>query len=640
LLFSIVCGGVSACNRDDGDNRIGEARSAIMISAPAALRPLAPDSRASDQFGVGLGVSGSTAVICANDSVTAVAGGAFVFQKSGDTWSQVAKLAVPDDSRPVDWCENATISGGRIAVTSLSGDGTGNGGGVYTFVGSGSTWTFEDRIPQPEIEFGQSLALSGDTLVASNFGKAWVYTRASGDWANQATLETSMPNGADVGEFGWAVALDGDRVAVGAPYEDVGGVLDAGAVYVFERTGSTWSAPTRLVAPDPMISDNLGTSLALQGDTLVAGAFFNAGGGSPAPFRSGRVFVFVRQGSTWQSQSFTGLDRTAGQTVAIDGRRIIYGSSGEVSSSIGAVHILERTNGVWAEVQDLKSGLTIDTDFGWKVGLMPDGLIAGAPTFFGVPGQLGTTVRIPGTAYAYGLNRLLKENAATCASSSECESAFCVDGVCCATACGGGAQSDCQACSRAAGGTQDGMCTALEASMAGTVTCRPSAGPCDVAEVCASSSTSCPIDSYALDGTSCDDGMVCNGVSTCQGGACHAGPPPSCPDDDDPCTTAGCTELHGCTQIVVPNCVPPVPDAGPVDAGSANSGVGGDQGMGGAGIGGASGAAGAAGTGGGVMLGNGGCNCAAGGTAPRSTLIGGLAVLGVLWTARRRSRRR
>ena len=317
----------------------------------------------------------------------------------------------------------------------------------------------------------------------------------------------------------------------------------------------------------------------------------------------------------------------------------------EGNGNFGAVHILERMSGVWGEVQDLRAPASqIFLEFGNAVGLAADGLIVGAPSSFGMPGPFGTTIGVPGSAYAYGLNRLLKENAEACASNAECDSGFCVDGVCCATACGGGVQNDCQACSRAAGGTQDGTCAPLAANVAGSVTCRPVAGSCDVAEVCVSGSTSCPGDSSALDGTSCDDGLVCNGASTCQAGACQAGTPLDCPDDGDPCTTAACAEPGGCTQIAVPNCVPAPDagsDAGALDAGSGNSDASGDPGTGGAGIAGAPGAGGAAGTGGAVMLGNSGCNCAAAGTAPRPTLLSAsLVVLGLLWRARRRNRRR
>jgi hypothetical protein len=64
-----------------------------------------------------------------------------------------------------------------------------------------------------------------------------------------------------------------------------------------------------------------------------------------------------------------------------------------------------------------------------------------------------------------------------------------------------------------------------------------------------------------MDGTTCDDGRICDGVSTCQQGNCVTSAAPVCPDDNDPCTTAACVEPTGCRQVAVPNCPPPA-DAG------------------------------------------------------------------------------
>ncbi|WP_257461634.1 PA14 domain-containing protein [Archangium lipolyticum] len=87
-----------------------------------------------------------------------------------------------------------------------------------------------------------------------------------------------------------------------------------------------------------------------------------------------------------------------------------------------------------------------------------------------------------------------------CTTSAQCQSGFCVDGVCCNSACGDGSPNDCQACSRLAGAASDGVCGAVNA---GTI-CRPSRGFCDVAETCDGVSTVCTAtDTLAANGTSC-----------------------------------------------------------------------------------------------------------------------------------------
>ena len=461
LSFMIAGGSGAACNGDDGDNQIAaETRSAITISAPVGLKPRAPDSVAGDQFGWSLSVSGNTAVISANTSVQGIAGGVFVFQKANDAWSQVAKLAIPDDSPATDWGYVVATDGARIAVTSLSGDGTGSSGGIYTFVGSGSSWTFEERIPPPQSDFAEKLAVSGDTLVASNVGQVWVYVRSNGHWTAQSLRRRDRRRSLS------AMELRSTEIAWRSARRSKTSTACSKRARFTSSIASHRRGRHPRVSPRPIPwCPTISVRRWRSRETRSAGAFFNAGGGSPAPFRNGRTLVFVKQGSAWQSISFPGLDSTAGESVAMSGRRIVFGSQGEVSDTIGAVHILERTNGVWAEAQNLKSTSTLDIDFGWRLGLMPDGLIVGCPTF----SQNVAGNPTPGTAYAYGLNRLLGETGDACASSTDCETGFCADGVCCATACGGGVTNDCQACSLAAGGTQNGVCTAISATAAGTV---------------------------------------------------------------------------------------------------------------------------------------------------------------------------
>jgi hypothetical protein len=107
-------------------------------------------------------------------------------------------------------------------------------------------------------------------------------------------------------------------------------------------------------------------------------------------------------------------------------------------------------------------------------------------------------------------------NGFTCNTDAQCQSGFCVDGVCCNSACGGGLSNDCQACSRLAGATNDGSCGPVRA---GTI-CRPSRGFCDVAETCDGTSTACnATDSVVANGTSCGINS-----SACSNGDCRTIP--------------------------------------------------------------------------------------------------------------------
>ncbi len=83
--------------------------------------------------------------------------------------------------------------------------------------------------------------------------------------------------------------------------------------------------------------------------------------------------------------------------------------------------------------------------------------------------------------------------------------------------------------------------------------CRPSVGPCDPADRCSPASVDCPLDLIARDGAPCDDGLICNGQSTCQSGECQDGPVPVCTSNSI-CEIGRCVEPAGCQFEQVPNC--------------------------------------------------------------------------------------
>ena len=140
------------------------------------------------------------------------------------------------------------------------------------------------------------------------------------------------------------------------------------------------------------------------------------------------------------------------------------------------------------------------------------------------------------TKKVYG--RLISRNkfvgGVPCNNGADCESGYCVDGVCCNTACGGGSSVDCQACSIATGVANDGTCSAVKF---GSV-CRKAVESCDLAESCDGLSLSCPADVFAADGTSCDNGKCKNGKceKTPDAGLQSSPPPRGCA-----CTVSGTT---------------------------------------------------------------------------------------------------
>jgi FG-GAP repeat len=181
-------------------------------------------------------------------------------------------------------------------------------GAAYVFTRSGSTWSQQAYLkasnPGSFDVFGSSVAVSGDTVVVGaggensaasgvngnqadnskgDAGAAYVFTRNGSTWSQQAYLKASNPDVFD--RFGDSVAVSGDTVVVAASGEDsaVAGVngnqadntkSDAGAAYVFIRTGSTWSQQAYLKSSNPDSQDEFGSSVAVSGDTVVVAARF------------------------------------------------------------------------------------------------------------------------------------------------------------------------------------------------------------------------------------------------------------------------------------------------------------------------------------------------------------------------------
>src|SRR5262249_29903683 len=152
--------------------------------------------------------------------------------------------------------------------------------------------------------------------------------------------------------FGWAVAIDGDTIVVGARWEDgaAAGVNGdetsdaaplAGAAYVFVRQGTSWSQQAYLKASNPGHGDEFGYAVGVSGDTIVIGAHdeeSSTTGIDSTPDdnaeEAGAAYVFGRVGTTWSQQAYVKASNTAsyaefGDSVAVSGDTIVVGSPSE-----------------------------------------------------------------------------------------------------------------------------------------------------------------------------------------------------------------------------------------------------------------------------------------------------------------------
>jgi hypothetical protein len=198
-------------------------------------------------------------------------GSVYVYTRSNGTWTQSARLRPTDDA--VQFGRSLAVSGNTLLVGSF-----GSGGYVYT--GSGATWTLQTRLNTGAnpgnngSRGGFEVSISGDTAVLgnaqefSNSSGAFVFVRTGSTWARQSALTTTEAS--SNAEFGLAVAVSGDRILVGAPNDRINGVFGTGAVYPFTRVAGVWTQGPRIVLPNPAGGDRFGRRLSISNNQAIA----------------------------------------------------------------------------------------------------------------------------------------------------------------------------------------------------------------------------------------------------------------------------------------------------------------------------------------------------------------------------------
>lgn len=229
--------------------------------------------------------------------------------------------------------------------------------------------------------FGSSVDVSGNTLVATapgpEPGAAYIFVSSGAGWSQQAKL---TPSGGTSGErFGLSASLSGDRLAVGADQAGVG----AGAVYVFVRSGTTWTQEARLTAADAVAHDAFGSSVSLDADTLLAGAPFKHAS-ALGSYANGAAYVFTRDAGGWSQQAKLLPAASAngdlfGFAVDVAGDRAVIGVP-YAASSQGAAYVFARSGTSWTQQAELTAtGGVIGDEFGWSVAQNDNGILIGAP---------------------------------------------------------------------------------------------------------------------------------------------------------------------------------------------------------------------------------------------------------------------
>ena len=354
---------------------------------------VAGDPENYDRFGYSVSISGDYAVIGAWRDDTS-RGSAYVFHHDGTTWTQQAKLVASDGSDSDNFGVGVAISGDYAVIGAYGDDDTmSNSGSAYVFHRDGTTWTEQAKLVAADggtnDRFGYAVSISGDYAVIGAYGdwvggnssgSAYVFHRNETTWTEQAKLVAS--DSAQNGYFGTSVSISGDYAVVGA-YGDGGDW--SGAAYVFHHDGTTWTEQTKLVADDGSADDYFGVSVSISGDYAVIGAY----GYDNGPMEdTGAAYVFHRDGTTWTEQALLVASSPTcwgefGVSVAISGDYAVIGEdSGQASgcySGAGDAYVFRRHGTTWQEQSMLvSSDMDWDDSFGYSVSISGDKVVCGA----------------------------------------------------------------------------------------------------------------------------------------------------------------------------------------------------------------------------------------------------------------------
>ncbi|KAA3597875.1 MAG: T9SS C-terminal target domain-containing protein [Calditrichaeota bacterium] len=366
------------------------------------------DLVADDFLGQDVDISGDYAIVGApnDDDGFLSSGSAYIFKRSGTAWVQQAKLTASDAAQGVNFGKAVAISGDYAVVGSNS---SFIAGSANVFVRTGNSWTEQAKIsgldPTANNEFGSFVEIDGDYIIVGapraehggiqNTGAVYIFHRSGTSW-NQQNKLVGSGSGSNDG-FGYSVSISGDKAIVGA-----NGTNNAGIAYIFERNGSSWTQQTALIPNDTHSNAFFGQGVGIYENYAVIGAPFHNGTESA----SGSAYVYKFSGGFWtqEAQLFAsdiGANEFFGWSVDINGTDLFISclneNDGSFSQIGSAYHFAEEGNN-WVQQAKFKADDGASGDnFGFQIAASSSFAIVGAYQNDGVATD-------GGAAYIYSIN--------------------------------------------------------------------------------------------------------------------------------------------------------------------------------------------------------------------------------------------
>ncbi|HPF41091.1 MAG TPA: hypothetical protein P5081_14295 [Phycisphaerae bacterium] len=276
------------------------------LAANLATGAIAPsNATASDAFGSSVDIDGDAMIVGApnrQDSASQ-AGVSFIYERTSGDWEEVAELRHPAPSSSAHFGAAVAIEA-NLAIVGAPG-AMSNTGVVFVHERVNGLWTPTASLTASDARlgamFGASVALDDGRIVVGSprsyenddaVGAAYVFEKLNGDWTETAKLTPSIRQ--LNAYFGGSLAISGATIAVGARQED-DGYAAAGVVYLFSYENGQWLESARLTSPSPSRSAQFGTSIALQGATLVV----IAPSDNDFAYANDGAYVFENVGADW-----------------------------------------------------------------------------------------------------------------------------------------------------------------------------------------------------------------------------------------------------------------------------------------------------------------------------------------------------
>jgi hypothetical protein len=319
------------------------------------VKIVAGDADEFDEFGWSVAINGDFAIVGArwDDEAGEKAGAAYIFQRTGpgNIWDSGTKIMAQDAEKDDDFGISVAISS-DFAVVGATGENS-SSGAIYIYEkNTDNTWSSHAKIPSHDAGssdlFGISVAISGDYIIvgATLTEAAYIYHWTGSTWDFMKRVTAPTFNQGDF--FGITVAIDGEYALAGA----WGASQADGAAYIFKRTGSDWDSGEKIIASDAAVNANFGKSVSIKGDYAIVGAdTYDAEAGLT---NAGAVYIFQRTGpgNIWDTGTrilAVDFEKDAffGNAVTISNDRAIVGSllKRVGGSSTGSAYILDIPHG-------------------------------------------------------------------------------------------------------------------------------------------------------------------------------------------------------------------------------------------------------------------------------------------------------